>query len=34
MQAIVDTLFDAFYLGFVISIGIRMVNSCKYNPQF
>ena len=34
MQAIVETLFDAFYLVFVISIGIRMVKSCKNNPQF
>ena len=34
MQAIVEILFDAFYLVFVISIGIRMVKSCKNNPQF
>ena len=34
MQAIVETVFDAFYLVFVISIGIRMVKGSKNNRQF
>ena len=34
MQAIVETVFDAFYLVFVISIGIRMVKESKNNRQF
>lgn len=34
MQAIVETAFDAFYLAFVISIGIRMVKGSKNNRQF
>lgn len=34
MQAIVETVFDAFYLAFVISIGIRMVKGSKNNRQF
>ena len=34
MQAIVETIFDAFYLVFVISIGIRMVKGSKNNRQF
>ena len=34
MQAIVETVFDAFYLVFVISIGIRMVKRSKNNRQF
>ncbi len=34
MQAIVETVFDAFYLAFVISIGIRMVKESKNNRQF
>lgn len=34
MQAIVETAFDAFYLVFVISIGIRMVKGSKNNRQF
>ena len=34
MQAIVETVFDAFYLIFVISIGIRMVKGSKNNRQF
>lgn len=34
MQAIVETVFDALYLVFVISIGIRMVKGSKNNRQF
>lgn len=34
MQAIVETVFDAFYLVFVISIGICMVKGSKNNRQF
>lgn len=34
MQAIVETVFDALYLVFVISIGIRMVKGSKNNHQF
>lgn len=34
MQAIGETVFDAFYLVFVISIGIRMVKGSKNNRQF
>lgn len=34
MQAIVETVFDAFYLVFVISIGIRMVKGSKNSRQF
>lgn len=34
MQAIVETVFDAFYLVFVISIGIRMVKGSKNSHQF
>lgn len=34
MQAIIETVFDAFYLVFVISIGIRMVKGSKNNRQF
>lgn len=34
MQAIVETVFDVFYLVFVISIGIRMVKGSKNNRQF
>lgn len=34
MQAIFETVFDAFYLVFVISIGIRMVKGSKNNRQF
>lgn len=34
MQAIVETVFDAFYLVFVISIGIRMVKGSKNKRQF
>lgn len=34
MQAIVETVFDAFYLVFVISIGIRMVKGSKNCHQF
>lgn len=34
MQTIVETVFDAFYLVFVISIGIRMVKGSKNSRQF
>lgn len=34
MQAIVETVFDAFYLVFVISIGILMVKGSKNSRQF
>lgn len=34
MQAVVETLFDAVYLTFVIVIGILMVRGCKGNRQF
>ena len=34
MQAIVETLFDAFYLVSVITIGILMIRNSKGNAQF
>ena len=34
MQAIVETLFDAFYLASVITIGILMIRNSKGNAQF
>ena len=34
MQAIVETLFDAFYLVSVITIGIQMIRNSKGNAQF
>lgn len=34
MQAIVETLFDAVYLIFVITIGILMIRGSKDNRQF
>ena len=34
MQAIVETLFDAFYLVSVITIGILMIRGCKGSHQF
>ena len=34
MQAIIETLFDAFYLVSVITIGILMIRNSKGNAQF
>ena len=34
MQAIVETLFDAFYLVSVVTIGILMIRNSKDNAQF
>lgn len=34
MQAVVETLFDAVYLVTVITIGVRMIQRSKGNPQF
>lgn len=34
MQAVVETLFDAVYLIFVITIGIMMIAGCKGNKQY
>ena len=34
MQAIVETVFDIFYLTTVIAIGIIMMSRCKGNAQF
>lgn len=34
MQAIMETLFDAVYLGLVISLGIRMICGSRKNRQF
>ena len=34
MQAIVETLFDAFYLVSIITIGILMIRNSKGNAQF
>ena len=34
MQAIVETLFDAFYLVSVVTIGILMIRNSKGNAQF
>ena len=34
MQAVVETLFDAFYLVSVITIGILMIRNSKGNAQF
>ena len=34
MQAIMETAFDALYLVTVITLGIKMIVTCKGNSQF
>ena len=34
MQAIVETVFDAAYLIFVISVGVLMLRRCGGNRQY
>lgn len=34
MQAIMETAFDAVYLVTVITLGLKMIATCKGNPQF
>ena len=34
MRAIIETVFDIFYLVTVLTVGIRMIRGSKNNPQF
>ena len=34
MRAIIETVFDIFYLGTVLTVGIRMIRGSKENTQF
>ena len=34
MRAIIETVFDIFYLATVLTVGIRMIRSSKSGSQF
>lgn len=34
MRAIIETVFDIFYLVTVLTVGIRMIRGSKNNPSF